>query len=35
MCQEKKKEEDSPGFKIALIYQYGNLKTTLKRAEED
>ena len=35
MFQKKKKEEDSPGLKIALMHWYTNSKNTLKSTEED
>ena len=30
MCQEKKGEEDWPALKMAQLYQYEDLRTTLK-----
>ena len=34
ICQEKE-EEDSPALKIAWMYQYDDLRTTLKRVKKD
>ena len=35
ICHEMKAEKDLPALKTALMYQYNDLKTTLKSAEND
>ena len=35
MCQGKKKEEDLLAFKIAMMHQYNDSKTTYTSVEED
>ena len=35
MCQEKKKEDDLPAFKKALMQRYDDSVTTYSSAEED
>ena len=35
MCQEKKKEEDTPALKTALMHKYNDSNTTYKSVEEN
>ena len=35
VSKKKKEDEDSPVLKIAQMHQYGDVRTTLKRAQKD